>query len=196
MNLRKVIQILFYYIIPVYLLLILILNLNNLDNIYHSLVKWGDNSLNLLILILFIKPISIIFNKIKLFKSILSYRRELGVLSFWFAVFHSIALVYYLDLFSLQGLVYILSAKDLFLITGFIGFIGMVILGITSNKLSTIKLKRNWKKVQYLAYPTLLMICIHKAESKEEYGPYFILIIYVILKIVQYYKIKKNKILK
>jgi DMSO/TMAO reductase YedYZ heme-binding membrane subunit len=66
----------------------------------------------------------------------------------------------------------------------------MIILGITSNTLSVIKLKKNWKKLQYLTYPTFAIICIHKAIAEDEIKPYIVLLVYTILKIIE---IKKNK---
>ena len=83
---------------------------------------------------------------------------------------------------------------------GLVAFIGMFILGITSNKLSAIKLKRNWKKVQRLAYPAFAFTMIHAALASREGGSYIaLLVIYSILKAAQYYipwQIKKIEMLK
>jgi len=77
----------------------------------------------------------------------MKYKRKLGVLAFWFAVFHSVVLMYYLNVFSINGFINSLNLNNILIFSGMIGFFGMFILSITFNKLSMLKLKRNWKKL-------------------------------------------------
>lgn len=190
-NLKKIIQSLCYYILPaVMLILVLTFQLLNIDN-YELLSEFGKYALILVLVILFAKPISVIFNKVDLFRIIMSYRREMGVLAFWFAMFHAILLMFYLKLISIENLPLITNPKG-YLFWGVLALFGMFLLGITSNTLSQIKLKQKWKKLQYLAYPTLAFILIHKAIVKNEFEPYIILGIYIILKIIENYLIKKR----
>ena len=190
-NLKKIIQSLCYYVLPaVMFMLVIAFQLLNIDN-YQLLVEFGKYALILVLIILFVKPISVIFNKIDLFRIIMSYRREMGVLAFWFATFHAILLMFYLKLISIESLPLFIDIKGM-LFWGVLALLGMILLGITSNTLSQIKLKQNWKKLQYLAYPTLAFILIHKAIVKNEFEPYIILGIFIILKIIEKYLIKKR----
>jgi DMSO/TMAO reductase YedYZ heme-binding membrane subunit len=194
LNIRKTIQVLAYYIIPAFFLLNIIIKIYLGENLYKELKDYGNYVFILLLIILFVKPISIIFNEIKIFKTVLGYRRELGILAFWFSIFHSIGLMYYLDLFSVQGFIKILTPNELKLLSGFLAFIGMFILGITSNKLAVLKLKNNWKKIQSIVYPTFFFVAVHKSLSEKEFGPIIIFLIYVVFKIIEYLKLKNKKL--
>jgi len=190
-NFKKIVQYLCYYILPsIMLILIITSQILKIDN-YELLTEFGKYALYLVLVILFAKPISIIFNKVNFFRIIMSFRREMGVLAFWFAMFHGILLMFYLKLISINSLPLLIDIKGM-LFWGVLALFGMFLLGITSNTLSQIKLKQKWKKLQYLAYPTLAFILIHKAIVKDEFEPYIILGIYVILKIIENYLIKKR----
>lgn len=192
-NLKKIIQYICYYILPSLMLISIIsLNLLKIDE-YQLLSKFGSISLILVMIILFVKPLSVIFQKIDFLKKILMYRREMGVLAFWFAMFHGILLMFYLKLISQNSLPQFLDIKGM-LFWGTIALFLMFLLGITSNTLSQIKLKQNWKKLQYLAYFALAFILIHKAIVKNEIYPYFILVLFIVLKIVEKYLIKKRTV--
>ncbi|MCA9487152.1 MAG: ferric reductase-like transmembrane domain-containing protein [Nanoarchaeota archaeon] len=191
MNFRKIIHLLFYYVVPAFLLGSVLYQLSVGSDIYHLVVEYGGNAFLLVVFLLFIKPISVLFSKVSFFRTLLSYRREVGVLAFWFAVFHSVSLFYYLNLFSVQTFFELLQSSALFLTTGVLAFLGMFVLGITSNRLATLKLGKNWKKLQYIVYPTFAFICIHKAQAEGEYGSYVVLAVYTVLKLLQYLKMNK-----
>lgn len=199
-NLRKIIQLFCYYLIPIFLLLSLIFQIFIGSNLSDVSKDYGEPAFFLIGIILFIKPLSIIFSDFKLyntnfnpFQFILSYRREMGVLAFWFSIIHGLGLIYSKNLFSIQGLLILLNPFEIFLFSGFLAMIGMIILGLTSNKLSVMKFKRNWKKIQSLAYPTFALVCIHVTfAKKDEFGPILLFVTYTILKIVIHYKILKK----
>lgn len=198
-NLRKTIQLFNYYLIPGFLLLSLIYLLYTGQDIYEFVVERGNNAFTLLIALLYIKPLCTISGKYvkiqivnKILTTALSYRREFGVLAFWFAVLHGVSLFFLLGIFNYNEFVGLFQPLNVHLVSGLIGLIGMVILGLTSNKLSVMKLKRNWKRIQMVVYPTFAFACIHVAIAEQEIGPYIILGVYTILKIFAYY-INKNK---
>lgn len=191
-NLKQTVQYLCYYILPsLILILVIALNLLKIDT-YPFLSKFGVFALILVCIILFSKPLSVIFPKLEFFRKFLMFRREMGVLAFWLAMFHGVLLLFYLKLLSTTSLPQTLNLNG-FLFWGILALIGMFLLGITSNTLSQIKLKQNWKKLQYLAYPTLTFILIHKAIVKNEIYPYFILFTYIILKMVEKYILSKQR---
>lgn len=185
-NLKKTAQYLCYYILPsLMLILIITLQLLKIDS-YFLLKKFGTFALIIISLILFTKPLSVIFSKIEFFKKLLMFRREMGVLAFWLAMFHGVLILFYLKIFSSEYLPELLNFKG-FLFWGILALISMFLLGITSNTLSQIKLKHKWKKLQLLAYGAFAFILIHKAIVKNEIVPYFILAVYIVLKIIEKY---------
>lgn len=192
LNKRKIIGYLCYYIIPSFMLLFLLFQvLVKEQDGYTLVVKYGEFALNLLIIILFSKPLSVIFSKINFFRKIVSYRRELGVLSFWAVVLHSFALFFYLGLFNINELKLYLYF-DSFLIWGIFGFIGMFILGITSNRISVMKLKQNWKKLHRIVYLIFLFILIHSYLSSQKTKYLVFAILFIILKAIEIYLNRKK----
>lgn len=193
MKSRKIIQLLTYYLLPSLAFIVLLISEFFLGDSYELLVSYGSYALNLVMIILFIKPLTVLFgHKLTFLKKVMLYRREMGVLAFWFALFHALALMFYLDVFSYYSLENALDPTD-YILSGFIALIGMIILGITSNKFSQFKLKRKWKKVQLLAYPTFVFIIIHKMQTEGELGPLLLLILYLGLKLAEHHSLKKKK---
>lgn len=190
---RNLIQYLCYYLLPVVMFFATFFTVYSSGDAYELVVSFGDFALKLLILILFVKPLGVIFPKISLFKKLVTFRRELGVLAFWAAIFHSITLMYYLGLFSVNEALKYTSFTS-FALWGFLALIGMTILGLTSNKLSVMKLKKNWKKLQYLAYPTFLFVLVHVYLSYKDITYIIIGIIFILLKIIEFHIRNKSKI--
>ncbi len=196
-RIRTVVQLFAYYILPAIIVGNAIIHLSGVF-IEHSTRELGNYAFFLLIVILMIKPLCVLFpakySKFNIFKKILPFRRELGVLAFWIAITHSIGMIYLYVLENYGSLLVMFDPAQTMLFTGFIAFIGMFILGITSNKLSTKLLKTNWKKLQMLAYPTLIFAVVHKSLAEHgEMGAYVLLGIYTILKGFEIYKLKKDK---
>ncbi|MEO2154765.1 MAG: ferric reductase-like transmembrane domain-containing protein [Nanoarchaeota archaeon] len=96
----------------------------------------------LLVFISIIKPIIKIFN-LRNFEKYLIFRKELGVIVFYLAFFHSLIIFYITD-FN-----YYLAEKLIFnnfgYLFGLIALIILFLLFITSNNLSMKILKKNWK---------------------------------------------------
>ncbi len=192
---RLFLRYLSYYIAPAVLLILAVFPILSVRDSYDFFAIIGRWSLNVFTFIMVISPLSVIFGKVKyigkFLKKSFTYRKELGLLVFWLAFFHSIYLFIVLKM-------NLLPINRLFSFSGYISwgiyaFIAMVILGATSNKISMIKLKTNWKKIQMLAYPTYAAVCVHTAIVKNESGPYVLLGVYIILKITQLIILKKRK---
>jgi DMSO/TMAO reductase YedYZ heme-binding membrane subunit len=144
----------------------------------HFYLHLGSIAEKLLIFLLFVKPLSTI---IKPLSRVVTYRKELGIASFWFFFFHAAGLIYVLS---------IINYTTPMLFWGLIAGIGMTILAITSNNYSIKKLKLNWKKLQYIVYPTFLLALAHSslAENGNLNKFYIVGGIYLVLKIVEYVK--------
>ncbi|MEA3399222.1 MAG: ferric reductase-like transmembrane domain-containing protein, partial [Patescibacteria group bacterium] len=148
---------------------------------YNLFVNMGHWSFLIFTFIVFIKPLSKLFKKVKFFKKSLTYRKELGILIFWLGIFHSIFLFFNLkmNLLPLNNL----TSLTLHISWGILAFILIFFLGITSNNFSLKKLKKDWKKVQYLTYFAYAFVCIHKALVSNKIHGYIFLGVYIILRI-------------
>ena len=121
-----------------------LLGVDPLKTLEHEL---GEYALILLIFLLFFSPIKK-FTKINLMK----FRRSIGLLSFWYVFFHL-----FTYLFIDQQLIWELIVKDVtkrpYIIVGFLGFVALIPLALTSNKWSKRFLgAANWKTLHLLVY--------------------------------------------
>lgn len=189
---RKIVQIISYYMAPILLFLVLYVGIISQKEAYDLSVLMGEWAFILFAIILFIKPLSVLIPKLKILRTIVSLRRELGLLIFWLAFWHSIYLMFALNLFTFNGLIVLTDFRG-YLSWGAVAFIGMLIVGITSNKLSAIKLKRNWKKIQMISYPAFIFTAIHRAMDQGDNFSYMIAGVFLILKIVEVIVIEKRK---
>ncbi len=124
----------------------------------HMYKEWGSRSLNILYVILFMKPIIVILGYRELYQ-LLPYRRQLWMLAFWFGLFHTWWLIIQKDLWNLSA--YMTNPASNYLFHGAIAIIGMFFLALTSNFWSIKKLGKNWKRLQRLAYPVLFLSKLH-----------------------------------
>lgn len=125
--------------------------------------KFGELAQLGLFVILFMKPIAFIV-PLNFLKRALTYRRQMGVTVFWLAFFHSIGFLYTNGLWSLDDF---LGWKNHYFYGG-IAMVAMTILGVTSNDRSLRLFRRNWKRIQYLTYPTLFLVLLHVSLVKGE----------------------------
>lgn len=183
---RKKIHLLFYFAIPS----LLIISSIYLPK-YELFAQFGEWAWKMLLLVLFIKPIVKILGYKELMW-LLTYRREMGILCFYFAFFHSVNNIILLQAYNLKN--YLPFSN--FLFTGLLAIIILIPLYISSNNLSMRYLKKNWKRLQYLSYLVLPLVSIHQIflnpKSDDVWGIIFLNIAFIILKILEYKKIKLN----
>lgn len=182
-NFRKTIHIIFYLIIPI-LLVITLLFSNN----YKLLAQFGEWAWQILLLVLFIKPLVKIIARKELMW-LLTYRRELGILCFYFAFAHLVGNILTLKSYDIQNY---LPPNNFFFVGALAGII-LILLYLSSNNYSMAKLKKNWKRLQSLSYLLLPLISIHQILLEPELGDTLGLvalnIAFIILKILEYKKI-------
>lgn len=175
-NFRKISQIIAYYILPAFLL-ILALTKTELQ----TFSKLGQLALITLTCIVFIKPIAVIFKK-KILWTIVSFRRELGLINFWFFFFHFTGIYYIYNLNPTK-----IFNPQSFIFWGAMAGIGMIILTLTANNFSTKLLRKNWKKLHYLTYPVFLMALYHGSKAKSNLKQFYIVGgLFILLKIIQF----------
>lgn len=167
---------------PVILLILSMINAQH--SFFRFLGEWAEWSL---VFLLLIKPIAVILRS-SFLKRAVYYRRELGLLSFWLFVFHATGFIIIKNM-SVQN---VLSTPYLW--WGVLAGITMLVLAITSNNKAASLLKRNWKRVQYFAYPALLLVLAHSSLAMTGNLNKFYLIssIFLVLKIVEFVLVKKR----
>lgn len=176
---KKFTHLVIYYLIP--LLLIYLSYISPAPTFFASL---GRYTFYLLLIILFSKPLAVLTGG-KFFWKIVSYRRELGVLSFWTFIFHAAGLTYSYQLYRF-------ASWPVAVYWGAAAGIGMLILGLTSNKYAVRLLRRNWKRLHRIVYFVFFAALIHIALTRQEYLLYpIIFLLYFGLKILEWTKIKK-----
>lgn len=180
---QKCVSIVSYYVIPLFLLLLFYLISGNNGQLYEVSKSMGTIGILLLLGILYIKPLTRVFPKLKIFLTLLRYRRQLGVASFYILLFHGLGLMIALGVFSNNQF-----KPQPFLLWGLIGLFLMFILYLTSNNFSVRLLKRNWKRLQMIAYIAALAAIIHVVLIGEMI--FAILFgIYIIFKVLEWRKV-------
>ena len=97
--------------------------------------------------------------KTEILKLLMKYRRQIGIISFLFALGHGILLIRKrnFDFFDIQT--YWISVSGVLLLIIF------TLLTITSNNWSIKKLKRNWKKLHELTYLAMFLLVWHVIDK-------------------------------
>ncbi len=152
-----------FVIMPVLLWVVTLISGND-----HMYKEWGSMSMNVLYLIMFMKPLIVIAGY-RIWYTLLPYRRQLGMIAFWLAAFHTGGLIVAKNLWNIST--YLTNPLTNYLFIGVFAMLGMVILAATSNFYSIKKLGKNWKKIQWLAYPVLFLGKLHGDLSKGIGGP-------------------------
>ena len=180
---KKVIDPIVYYIFPVALIIYCIAFPSR-----DLFTFVGTLSKQLLIFLLLIKPIASILKSKTLFK-VVAYRRQLGLITFWFFLTHTAGLIYLYNIFEISR--YLTLKHSMGTLAG----IGLLVLAITSNNYSMKLLEKNWKRVQYLVYPVLFGMLVH--TSLNEYGNlielYIIGALFIVLKGLEWKDISFRK---
>jgi sulfoxide reductase heme-binding subunit YedZ len=177
MSPKKILEITTFYLLP-----IILIALNIFFPQLNLLITSGFIAEGLFIIIMFLKPIEVIFNSEKL-RCLLPYRKEAGVAIFWLALFHAVGLIFKYSIFDITR--YLDPAGHL--LYAALATIFIFILGITSNNLSIETLGPNWKRIQRLAYPALLLTLYHTARVAKNMNTYYLIGgLFVVLKGIEW----------
>ena len=168
-----------------YQLIIGTLGVNPIEKLMDSL---GEMALRLIVLTLLISSLS----EFKKFRFLIEVRRMIGLFAFFYVSCHFltyIALDHFFDMtFIIKDII-----KRPFITFGFISFVFLIPLAITSPKIVLKKLGfKIWKKIHYLIYPAAILSSVHfymlVRANKIEPAIYIFLIL-VLLLYRLYYKI-------
>jgi len=117
----------------------------------------GSGGIIFLMLTLAITPVIAVTGKGSILNPL---RKTLGMYAFWYILVHLLVFVVPIAQLSLSEAVTEVLRKR-YALVGFIGFLFMVPLAITSNKYSIRKLKRKWKTLHKLIYATGVLAVVH-----------------------------------
>jgi sulfoxide reductase heme-binding subunit YedZ len=140
------------------------LGANPVEEILHTLGKWG---LNFLLISLCVTPLRQLTGWVHWIR----FRRMLGLTAFFYLLGH---FLFYLLVD--QGLDYRVVLEDVvkrpYITVGFTGLMLLVPLALTSTRSSMRRLGRRWQKLHRLVYVAALLGCIHfywqvKADVRE-----------------------------
>lgn len=116
---------------------------------------------------------------------LMRWRKQLGILCFWFIFLHWILL----EIANYQAkMPSLILHPNLFIWMGVIGLIALFIGYITSNLFSLKLLKWRWKLVQQIAYVAFIGAGIHIFLFKQDWSILILLLIYSVLKFFEWKK--------
>lgn len=127
----------------------------------------GDWTLYFLLITLSVTPARQLLG----FKSLIRYRRMLGLYAFFYACMHFLSYIWFDQFFDVAEILKDIVKRP-FITLGFISLLLMSLLAITSTNKMMQRLKRNWKRVHQLIYPIAVMGVLHffmmtKADYKQ-----------------------------
>ena len=136
--------------------------------------------------------ISILISLIKEKINLMKYRKEIGILGFFYAFLHLTNFVVFDAQFDLEFILKQTIEKP-FIYLGMIAFFILLFLAITSTK----KLFKRYSKYHKLVYISLILITIHwimgqKSLSLEQFFYITIVLVIIYYKCVQLIKSNKN----
>ncbi len=117
----------------------------------------GAWSARMIIVALMLTPLGQLLPASHVIKWLIRHRRAFGVAAFGYAMLHLI--FYVLDMESVAAMLAELGAPGIW--TGWLALLFMVPLALTSNDAAMRLLRRNWKRIQRLAYPAAVLTLAH-----------------------------------
>lgn len=156
------------------------LGANPIEAITH---RTGDWTLRLLLITLAITPLRMLTRQ----TALLRYRRMLGLFAFFYACLHLMTYLW-LDQFFVWDDIVRDIAKRPFITVGFLGFVLLVPLAVTSTKGMMRRLGRNWARLHRLVYLVGIAGVLHywwlvKADVREPLIYALVLVVLLALRV-------------
>lgn len=117
----------------------------------------GEWSARLMIFALMLTPLSLAFPRSAAVRWLVQHRRAFGVAAFAYAVLH--LAVYVIAMGTVRDMLAELGAPAIW--TGWLAFVMLVPVALSSNDAAMRALKAGWKRVQLLAYPAAILTLAH-----------------------------------
>ena len=126
------------------------------DPIREITLRTGRSALTLLVLSLACTPLHIVLG----WEQLIRLRKPLGLYAFLYACFHGLTFVW-LDYGLQPGLISEAIFQKPYALAGFVTFVLLVPLALTSNRWSMRKLGRKWKQLHKLVYLIAALALLH-----------------------------------
>lgn len=140
--------------------------------------RTGDWALRLLLMTLMITPL----RRFTGWNKLIRFRRLLGLFTFFYVTVHLVIYVM-IDLDGYWSQIFTEIVKRPYITVGFIAWLLLIPLAITSTKNMMKRLGRRWQQLHRLIYPIALLGCLHylwlvKSDIRE---PFVYLVIFTML---------------
>lgn len=143
------------------------LGTNPVETLTHETGEWG---LRFLLITLCISPLKRLLGISWLIK----LRRMLGLFAFFYACMHFLTYIWLDQFFDFYEILLDIPKRP-FITIGFISFVLIIPLAVTSTKKMQQRLKHNWKRLHQLAYIIPMLVVVHFIWSlKADYTEPFI----------------------
>jgi sulfoxide reductase heme-binding subunit YedZ len=162
------------------------LGTNPVETLTHETGQWG---LRLLLITLLVTPLRRLTGQSWLIK----LRRMLGLFAFFYALLHFITYIW-LDQFFDWVEILVDIPKRPFITVGFISFVLLLPLALTSNKTIQRRLKKRWLTLHKLVYVIPILVLLHFTWSlKADYSePFLYALIFLVLMMIRFLYSRKK----
>lgn len=144
-------------LMPFFFLLLNAINNNLGPNPVEEMIRTlGDWGIYFLFIGLMISPVRKVFNVSWLSR----YRRMTGLFAFFYVSIHFFSYIWFDQFFSLQDIVKDIIKRP-FITVGFICYLLLVPLALTSTTGMMRRLKKNWGRLHKLVYPVSILALLH-----------------------------------
>ncbi len=116
----------------------------------------GDWAIYFLLIGLSISPAKKIFKQIWLIR----YRRMVGLFAFFYVSMHFLSYIWFDQFFNVDEIIKDIIKRP-FITLGFLGYLLLIPLALTSTHKMMKRLKKNWGRLHKLVYPVSMLALLH-----------------------------------
>ena len=162
------------------------LGTNPVETMTHETGEWG---LRFLLLTLAISPLRRILG----ISWLIRLRRMFGLFAFFYACLHFVTYIWLDQFFDFYEILHDIPKRP-FITIGFVAFILLIPLAVTSTKKMQQRLKKNWKRLHQLAYVIPMLVVVHFIWSlKADYSePFIYTLVFLALMIERAYHVRSK----
>lgn len=162
------------------------LGTNPVETLTHETGEWA---LRLLLITLCVTPL----RKISGANWLIKLRRMLGLFAFFYACLHFVTYIWLDQFFDLKEILIDIPKRP-FITIGFISFVLLVPLAVTSTNAMQRRLKKSWLTLHKLIYVIPMLVIVHFIWSlKADYSePLFYAVVFLLLLSIRVYYTRKK----
>jgi len=155
------------------------LGTNPVETLTHETGEWA---LRFLLITLAITPLRRLTGK----PGLVRFRRMLGLFAFFYATLHFITYIWLDQFFDWMEILADIPRRP-FITVGFVAFVLLIPLAVTSTKAMQRRLKKNWQRLHKLVYVVPMLVIVHFIWSlKADYlEPTIYALVFLVLMIAR-----------